>query len=408
LIQTQQRFSNTHANLTEGFIHFTIDEPYVYELTGNYSGAGADAGDNYQQRTFLRMFQSPFTTIFLEDEPGFGAAVALAVNQQNDTGAGGIYNQSGPRFGVLVPGTYEFNYELENRDNDLDAAATSTASGLVQLILRKVIPPSNLTAQASGLLLSLAWAASSDATSYQLEAETGSGLSNVFTGDIGNITSIASPVPAGVYFIRVRAKRGAAISETSNEAAVGVGNGGCIAPPAAPTGHTATTAALNVSLTWNPSPGATSYRLEAGTGSGLTNLFDGNVGTSNALNTTAPAGTYFTRVRAVNGCGTSNASNEVQWSLACVAPPAPTDMTFTKSGGVVNITWTAAAGAATYRLQAGTTSGSSNLFNSDIGAGTGIQFNIGSVPAGTYFLRVLATNSCGTSVVSNEIAVQIP
>ena len=408
LIQTQQRFANTHANLTEGFIQFTIDEPYVYELSGNYNGAGADAGDNYQQRTFLRQFQSPFTTIFLEDEIGFGTAVTLAVNQQNDAGAGGTYNQSGPRLGVLLPGTYEFNYELENRDDDLDAAGVSTAAGMVQLVLRKVIPPTNMTAQAAGLVLSLSWAPSSDATSYHLEAGNGAGLSNIFSGDVGNITSISAPVPAGVYFVRVRAKRGAAISETSNEAAIGVGNGGCIAPPAPPTGHTATTAALDVTLGWNASTGATSYRLEAGSGAGLTNLFNGNVGAGTSLGATAPAGTYFTRVRAVNGCGTSNPSNEVQWSLACVAPPAPTDLTFSKSGGVVTITWNAATGAATYRLQAGNVAGASNLFNNDIGPSTSIQFNIGSVPAGTYFLRVLAANTCGTSGASNEIAVAVP
>ncbi len=85
----QAASASAHGNLAEGFIHFTLSEPYEYILSGGLNGSGADPGDGYQQRTFLRLFQSPFTTVFLEDETGFGSAVSLAVNQANDAGAGG-------------------------------------------------------------------------------------------------------------------------------------------------------------------------------------------------------------------------------------------------------------------------------------------------------------------------------
>ena len=64
---------------------------------------------------------------------------ALYVNQGNDTGgtSGSSFNQSGPGIGVLPPGTYEFAYELESNDRDVDQAAAATAAGSVRLVLRK-------------------------------------------------------------------------------------------------------------------------------------------------------------------------------------------------------------------------------------------------------------------------------
>lgn len=408
-ITTQQSYSvQAQGNLTEGFIQFTIDEPYVYELSGSLTGMSGDAGDGYQQRTFLRFFQTPFTTVFLEDETGFGTIVMLAVNQQNDTGSGGIYNQSGPRLGVLNPGTYEFAYELESRDNDVDGAASSTATGSVQLILRKPLPPTTLTAQVNGFVVNLAWSPSPDASSYQLEAGSAPGLSDLFIGDVGNVTGLQATVPAGVYYVRVRAKIAGLLSVASNEVAFGVGTGGCIQAPPPPTGHAAAVNGLSVTLSWNLSVGATSYVLEAGSGSGQANLFNADVGPANSLSSGAPAGTYFTRVRARNACGTSLPSNEVQFVLACAPPAAPASLSFAKSGPLLTLTWNAAAGAASYRLQAGTASGLSDLFDGVVGAGTSVQFNVSGLPAGTYFVRVLAGNSCGTSGASNEVAIPIP
>jgi predicted phage tail protein len=215
-------------------------------------------------------------------------------------------------------------------------------------------------------------------------------------------------VPDGVYFIRVRAKRGSLISVPSNEVSFGVGTGGCIMPPPAPTAHAASPSGLSVTLSWNPSVGATTYVLEAGSGAGQSNLFNANVGSATTLSSPAPAGTYFTRVRAVNACGTSAPSNEVQFVLACAAPAVPGMLTFSKASGLLTLSWGVSAGVTTYRLQAGTSSGASNVFDGPVGAGTSIQFALAGIPPGTYFIRVLATNSCGTSGASNEITVPIP
>jgi hypothetical protein len=90
-----------------------------------------------------------------------------------------------------------------------------------------------------------------------------------------------------------------------------------------------------VELSWIPSPGATTYIVEAGSAPGLTNLANIDLGGNNpALRATGVGpGVYYVRVRAKSACGTSAPSNEVivavsgggggQASLAVLFSPNP-------------------------------------------------------------------------------------
>ena len=407
-IRTQgTRSVGSTGNLAEGVLHITVNEPYVYELTGNWWGSGSDAADAYQQRTFLRQFVSPFATVYLEDETQFGAAAGLHVNTFNDTG-GGLFNQSGPRVGVLQPGTYEFNYELEDRDNDGDQAGASASVGRVRLVLRKPVPPTALQAVTNGLSVALSWLASRDASSYQFEAGSGAGASDLFVGDVGPVTQLQGPVPAGTYFWRLRSRLGTALGPPSSEGTFTLGNVACGAPPPAPTGHSVLTAGVNLELSWNPAAGATSYALEAGDASGAANLLNANVGDLTRLTGAAPALSYFTRVRAVNACGASAPSNEVAFTLACTPPPRVTDLTFTRPPGAIGVAWTASMSATSYMAQVGTTRGGSELFIGNIGPGTTVSFPNNALPPGVYYLRVVAVGPCGSSAQSTELAITLP
>jgi hypothetical protein len=409
-IQTQQSFTVESAgNLAEGFIQFTLDEPYVYELSGHLTGTSTDAGDAWQQRTFLRQFVSPFTTIYLEDERGIGTARWLYVNLSNDTGGGsGTFNQSGPRRGVLPPGTYEFMYELESVDNDNDLAGAGAASGRVRLVLRKPLAPTNLQAVTTAASVALSWTDSIDAASYILEAGSAPGAANVFNGDIGNTMSLQSPAPAGIYYVRLRARNGAAIGPPSEEHTFTIGNVACTQPPIAPANHAVRSVGLSAALGWGPSPGASSYIVEAGSAPALADLYNANVGGRTELSAAAPAGAYFTRIRGVNGCGVGDPSNEVSFTIGCTAPLAPAEISFTKLGGLVTITWQRTFGAASYILQAGTASGLANAFNGSVGPGPSVSFPAGGVPPGVYFVRALAAGSCATSGPSPEVVITVP
>src|SRR6185436_11497804 len=194
------------------------------------------------------------------------------------------------------------------------------------------------------------------------------------------------------------------------------GTGGGTTLPGAPTGLTASAVGSTVTIRWSaPASGTpTSYVLEAGSATGLSNLANFNTGSaSTSFSTSGVAnGTYFVRVKAVNASGTSAASNEatlVVGPAACAgAPGAPGGLTIVgNSGGTVVLSWTAASGSpSTYIVEAGSAPGASNVATIDLG-GTATTLTA-SAPRGTYFVRIRGRNACGTGAASNEVTVVVP
>ena len=189
--------------------------------------------------------------------------------------------------------------------------------------------------------------------------------------------------------------------------------GAGVTAPGAPAGLSATAAGSTVTLTWNANgnDAATTYVIEAGSAPGLADL--ANVPTSAVTSFSASgvgAGTYYVRVRAQNNGGMSGASNEailIVGAAGCTsAPSAPGGLATAVNGSTVTLTWNApAAGCASssYVLQAGSSAGSSELANANVGAGT--SYVASGVGAGTYYVRVRALNAYGQSAGSNEVVL---
>jgi fibronectin type III domain protein len=147
-------------------------------------------------------------------------------------------------------------------------------------------PPSNLTSMLNGSTLTLAWTASSGATSYLVEAGTGAGLTNITSFNTGSAgTTITVPgVPAGTFYVRVRARNADGTSGPSNEVSFTVGGGTCTAVPNAPTNLTSSLNGDVLTLTWNAPVGGCpveSYIIVAGTTDGGSNLADFDTGSTN-------------------------------------------------------------------------------------------------------------------------------
>ncbi|MBI3492867.1 MAG: fibronectin type III domain-containing protein [Acidobacteria bacterium] len=187
--------------------------------------------------------------------------------------------------------------------------------------------------------------------------------------------------------------------------------------PGAPSGLTATSSGSSVTLTWSaPTTGdpVVTYIIEAGSASGLANL--ANFPTNSTATTFSaggvPDGTYYVRLKAQNAAGMSGASNEavlVVGTPACSsAPNAPSGLASNVSGRTVTLSWSAPSGGCdptSYILQAGLTSGSSALANSNIGNVT--RFVATGIGNGSYYIRVVAANAFGQSAASNEIIATV-
>jgi hypothetical protein len=144
---------------------------------------------------------------------------------------------------------------------------------------------------------------------YTLQAGTGSGRSDIVVAEFpASVTSIAPPAPNGLYFVRVWG-RNACGAAVSNEISFRVGP----PPPSAPSLRFQRSGGT-VTISWTPSSSGspTSYIIEAGTGSGLSNLAALNTGSlQTAYTFTLPSGRYYVRVRGVNASGAGTSSNEI-------------------------------------------------------------------------------------------------
>jgi len=270
--------------------------------------------------------------------------------------------------------------------------------------------PTAFTLSANGATLSAAWNRVGGATSYRIEVGSAPGLSNLLALDVGDISFIQGVVPVGTYFARVRAVHPSGISGPSNEGSAEVTTSAvCVARPPVPANYVARAGGLTAGLSWLPSASATAYVLEVGSQAGASDLLVTNLGNVTSFVGTAPAGNYFTRIRAVNTCGSSDPSAEAPVVLAC-APDAvvPTGLTVSRSGDVVTFAWQAPLGATGYRLRVGSAPGVTDVLDVDIGTATTLAVPLAGAAPGTYYVRIAANSVCGVGLPSNEVTVQVP
>lgn len=179
--------------------------------------------------------------------------------------------------------------------------------------------PGQLGAAVSGNNVTLTWSAPTSGgtpSTYVLAAGSSAGWSNLGSFPTGNTQTsfTATNVPNGTYYARVSAQNTLGTSAASNEVTFSVPQA-CAGLPSAPSGLQSTVSGLVVTLSWAaPSGGATptAYVIEAGTAPGLANIaVVTTASTATTFAATAVPGTYFVRVRAFSGCGSSAASGEV-------------------------------------------------------------------------------------------------
>jgi hypothetical protein len=197
-------------------------------------------------------------------------------------------------------------------------------------------PPRDLSVVVTGNRVTLTWqppAGGSAPLGYLVEAALTPGGPPVAAFLVVEPGMVLNAVPNGVYFVRVRAGNAEGISAVSNEAIVSVPGGGgpCAAAPEPPTGLGAAVSGSVVTLTWSPAPTgcrALTYVVQAGSASGLSDLALFSLGGVTSLSVSAPPGTYFVRVVAVNAFGASAPSDEA----IVIVGPAAVDLTGVWSG----------------------------------------------------------------------------
>jgi fibronectin type 3 domain-containing protein len=403
-----------YRSVNSGTGYVAIGTPGVASFTDNTAVPGAtyyyvvtstssSGTSGYSSEASISL--KPSAATGLTATAGFGTSVNLSWNATSGatnysifrgSTAGGeaptaIASQAGTTFNdPSLPAGSTFFYVVTASN----AGGTSASSNEAFVILK----PGAISdlAASSGATVTLTWTASPGATGYVVYrgSTVGGELATALASPASN-TFIDNTATAGAtWFYVVAATNAGGTSASSNEASA-------TRRPAAITDLAATMGGAGVHLAWTAVSGATGYSVFRGStaggegavaiGSPAGNSFDDSTG--------GPGTTWFYTVTANNSGGASVQSNEATISIK---PAAVGDLAAALgAGSSINLTWTAVAGATSYKIFRGSATGAesatamattaTNTFN-DASAALG----------GTYFYVVTAINAGGTSANSNE------
>jgi len=293
-----------------------------------------------------------------------------------------------------------YYWKVKAKDNFNNSTEGPIWSFLTTLSTPTLLSPSN---GATNIPISptLSWSTNPNATSYTLQVSTNSSFTSfVYNANVGNVTSqqLSGLNNAAIYYWRVAATNSSGTSDWSSVwffTTAGL--------PQPPTLSSPANGAANISLppvlNWNASPAANSYRLQVSTNDQFTNIvYDlaGLTNTNQQVNSLLESTQYYWRVNATNNNGTSGWSNVFNFttvSLILISPAnGSTDISLAPT-----LSWNLSASATSYTLQVSTNSSfTSFIYNANVGNVTNQQLN-GLNNSTTYYWRINAINSSGTS-----------
>ena len=193
--------------------------------------------------------------------------------------------------------------------------------------------PMNVTATAGDGEVMLSWSAVTGATSYDVFDSRVSGVYGSAPATTATSTSatLSGLTDGTTYYFTVQAVNAAGASPASSETSA-MPEG----PPASPANLTATAGSGQVTLTWSPVTGATSYDVFGSSTSGFYGTTPATTATSTSATITGlVAGqTYYFTVRAVNAAGEGAASAQASATLAA-APSRQQQTTNTTASGTI-------------------------------------------------------------------------
>jgi len=258
--------------------------------------------------------------------------------------------------------------------------------------------PANVKAVAGTSQVTLSWTASPGATSYDIYRGSTSGGESphpIATGIAGTTFVNTGLTNGTTYYYRLRAKSATGAGMYSSEVSA-------TPQPAAPTGLTATAGNTQITLAWTASAGAASYNIYRGTAPGAesaTPIATGITSTSYVNNGLINGSAYYYVVAAVNGGSVSTKSNEAWTKPQPPVPAAPKNLATTRGNSQVSLSWTASAGATSYKVYRSTTPGGETAI---AGVTTTTYINTGLTNGKTYYYKIAAVNGGGLSPQSNE------
>ncbi len=306
--------------------------------------------------------------------------------------------------GLTNAATYFYNVAANNSAGvSPDSNEVSVSPGSASTIPPA---PAGLAASPDNGSIALTWNPSAGAASYSIYRGTAPGAEGatpVGTTMTNSFTDTGLTNGTGYYYTVTASNTGGTSAKSAETSTVPTA--AVVAPPV-PFGVVITPASGHIQLQWTFEENATSYRVYRSTtpgGEGATPL--AAVTSSSYTDSAVTSGvTYYYEITALNGTTESARSSEYSATSTGTgtAPSAPTGLVATAGNGTVALTWTASAGATSYSIYRGTAPGGEGA--TPVGTATSNSFTDPGLTNGTtYYYKVTASNSAGTSAQSSEV-----
>lgn len=265
--------------------------------------------------------------------------------------------------------------------------------------------PANVSITAGDGRVTLSWDAVAGADSYDLYWKTSPGVT-ITDAVIEGVTSpyvLTGLANGTACYCAITAINAAGESILSAEVTATPQT----PPPAAPVDVSASAAYGQVTITWSPAAGASSYNIYWSTASGVTKTTGTKL--ANVLSPYAHSGltngtTYYYVVTAANAGGETPESAEVSATPLAVAPGAPSGVSAAAGDGQVTVTWSPAAGASTYNLYWSTAPGVTKATGTKLAAVSSPYTHTGLTNSTAYYYVVTAENPAGEGPESAQVS----
>jgi hypothetical protein len=278
--------------------------------------------------------------------------------------------------------------------------------------------PTSVTVAAGNAQATVSWTApagviaAAPVTDYvvQFSSNSGSTWTTFSDGTSTSATATVTGLTNGTaYVFRVAAVNGVGTGAYTTASSSVTPTAGT--PPNAPTSLTATAGNAQLSLAWTaPSAPGTSaisgYTVEyTPSGGSAQTVSTGSTGTSYTLTGLTNGTAYTVRVAGVSAAGTGTYSTSVSGTPAAALSAPVLTLASCNGDGIVSFSWTAVAGATTYRLQTNNNRNTGVAFSDDRQLSASLTWtgDVGLNDFGLGWFRVRAENATQQSPFSNLV-----
>lgn len=264
--------------------------------------------------------------------------------------------------------------------------------------------PTGLTASAGSSSISLSWNSVSGATSYKVYRATSASGNYTERDNVGNTSFTDYDVTKGTtYYYKVTALNSAGESAKSSAVSAKIASSGG-SKPSTPADLKAQASGSCIALSWNGVSTASSYIVYRSTSaSGTYSELTETTHTYTSDCNVSSGVTYYYKVASKNSYGVSSMSSYVSASIggsSTTKPSAPTELTATQNGDIIQLTWKAVSNATKYYIYR-STSAYSGYTAIDESYTNSFDDNYAFMSGTTYYYKVSAVNIAGESSQSS-------